>query len=1130
MTSRREIQAGSASVIFRIRDQVSGNLRRIERGLKASTAKVNAFGKGISSVGGSLQSTGRRLTGFGLVAAAPLALASKSFADFDDQVRAVGAVSRASVSQLKRLGDSARLLGRTTSFTASEVAALQTELGRAGFKPDQIEKMTKSVLDLSRATGTDAALSAGIMSATLRQFSLDAGQAARVADVLTSAANGSFNTVEALGEALSYAGPIANDFGISIEEAAAAIGVLGNNSIQGSSAGTALRRILATLASESEKIKKTFGVDPRDAVGNLRPFAEVLGEIKDSISDLGNTEATSKLNDVFGLLAITSASVLGKNASEVARLQAELQGAAGAAEKTAKAMDAGLGGSFRKLQSAVEGFALSIGEAISGDLIKLVDRLSTQFGAATEFIEANADLVRSYAVAAVGVTALGAALTVVGGILSGLGVAIAAVAVTFSAFVTAISAVVGGLAALAAGIVALPAVLPAAIALVGALFIGLESLAVGVGTVIGSLESFGRSVRQSFGRIADALGSGGLQGAFRQTWAEAQHLGQIAAKQLEIAWTEMSLVVAQRMAFVTRAIAKMAKSVGGALSGIDPTGYASQLNAAGRVIELSVDLQLDLLRKQIRELNRELAEIERNPPTVMPDLNLDSLKSFAKDLYDVFAKAVNEVDPVKEARTASTAGGSGSGSGFPIQNRAVASGLLNFAPSPDPEGDEADRIIDRLDKGLDINSLPDSEEVKSPLTQLSEFAGRVTSGLADVGNRLGSSFAAVGDSVIGAIRTLIPPKPTGPTRSVIEPAPVPERPAPAPPVIVPPVRPDTGMSGLSEIERRIRAGLIMFDAAANAVGLFGGDQPTIQPAPDPSPAWANAVNEMGRRISSAIQDTVIGARDGALGLAGFRAKGGPVRPGNKPYMVGEEGPELFVPGSAGEIIANHDLAGMYADGSRGGGRIADAVIQSNSSNLIRQNAKAELDRLDKEIQKTFESITKKIRVMGAAGRRRLPRIDGRIDRSATLDQSLGARRMRDFQRRGVDQSVIDAYSRRQGMSRRQRLLNDRVADMQSRGVSDETIASYRKKYGGMGAGMAEANAMAGQAAMRNVPEVDLSQVPNLSEALTSATNSIVAAFNQNKMATDASKESTQQDVLTELKNITKNTGQAGRYY
>ena len=40
----------------------------------------------------------------------------------------------------------------------------------------------------------------------------------------------------------------------------------------------------------------------------------------------------------------------------------------------------------------------------------------------------------------------------------------------------------------------------------------------------------------------------------------------------------------------------------------------------------------------------------------------------------------------------------------------------------------------------------------------------------------------------------------------------------------------------------------------------------------------------------------------------FRANGGPVT-GNRPYIVGERGPELFVPGASGNVVPNHAMGG-----------------------------------------------------------------------------------------------------------------------------------------------------------------------------------------------------------------------------
>jgi phage-related protein len=51
--------------------------------------------------------------------------------------------------------------------------------------------------------------------------------------------------------------------------------------------------------------------------------------------------------------------------------------------------------------------------------------------------------------------------------------------------------------------------------------------------------------------------------------------------------------------------------------------------------------------------------------------------------------------------------------------------------------------------------------------------------------------------------------------------------------------------------------------------------------------------------------------------AGKRAMGGPVS-ARRPYLVGERGPEMFVPSSAGRIVANRELA-MASTGGGGGG-------------------------------------------------------------------------------------------------------------------------------------------------------------------------------------------------------------------
>ena len=414
MAGGNDVRAGRAFVELYVRNSL------LVKGLNDVSARMKKLGTEMASIGGQMLRVG-------LAAGVPFGLAIKQFADFDDAMRAVKGVTQATGDDFDRLTKKARDLGASTSFTAVQVANLMVELGRAGFSPTQIEDMTGAVLDLSRATGTDATLSAGIMAASLRQYGLGASEAVRVSDALTVAANKSFNSVESLGEALGYAGPVAADMGMSIEDTLAILGGLGNVGIQGSEAGTALRRLSVLTAADAERLKGIFGVTFKDAAGNARPLIETLGEVFEATKNLGTANRAAKFSDAFGLLGITSASSISKNVASIKELRAELGNASGVAAKTAKEMDAGLGGSFRIILSAVEGFAIAIGEAVDGSLRPLIDEATVWISAAGKWVSQNKQIVATIAAVVAGVILVGGALTGAGFLLIGIGSAIGSV-------------------------------------------------------------------------------------------------------------------------------------------------------------------------------------------------------------------------------------------------------------------------------------------------------------------------------------------------------------------------------------------------------------------------------------------------------------------------------------------------------------------------------------------------------------------------------------------------------------------------------------------------------------------------------------------------------------------------------
>jgi len=364
------------------------------------------------------------------------------------------------------------------------------------------------------------------MSATLRQFGLDATQGARVADVLTAAANSTFNTVEGLGDALSYAGPVAAELGMSLEDTVAILGQLGNVGIQGTNAGNALRRLAVISASTGEKLEEIFGVTNVDADGQMKPLTQILDEIGKSIEDLPVTEQTAKMSEAFGLLGITSASVLSGAGQTTDELAEKLRSAGGTAEKTAKEMDSGIGGAFRIIMSAAEGAMIAIGEAIAGPVTELAEFGTSFLTAVTTMVKANKESIIWFGKLAAAVGAAGAVLVSLGMLFSGVAVVAGGLASMITLAVGVFSSVVAVVVTVLSPLGLLVGLLVAG-TYAWAKFTksGQESMTFLSGLFTEGLSGIGKIFSDTFGGIVAAIRKGDLALA-----------GQIAMVGLELAF------------------------------------------------------------------------------------------------------------------------------------------------------------------------------------------------------------------------------------------------------------------------------------------------------------------------------------------------------------------------------------------------------------------------------------------------------------------------------------------------------------------------------------------------------------------------------------------------------------------
>mgnify|MGYP003123619224 CR=1 FL=1 len=306
------------------------------------TKKLNKMQRRAAKFGRAMQKTGQSMTmSLTLPLVALGAGATKVFMDFEQGMLKVAAVSGATDTQMKMLSDTAKRLGASTMFSASQVAELQLNLSKLGLTPDQIDKATESILRLSQATGEDLGDTATVVASTMAAFGMTASETQRITDVMADSFSSTALDLEKFKTAMATLAPVAKESGVSIEQASALVGLLANNGVDASTAGTALRNIFLDLS------KSGMSLD------------EAMAQINNS------TEPLTTAFDMFGKRGATVATILSKNQEEIQKLTQDFIDSKGEAQGMADTMDKGLAGSMRRLKSQTEAAGISLGEVLA---------------------------------------------------------------------------------------------------------------------------------------------------------------------------------------------------------------------------------------------------------------------------------------------------------------------------------------------------------------------------------------------------------------------------------------------------------------------------------------------------------------------------------------------------------------------------------------------------------------------------------------------------------------------------------------------------------------------------------------------------------------------------------------------
>ena len=381
--------------------KITGDSSGYQKAINEADKSTEQFQKNTSSLGSKL--AGGLKTGLSVsakaIASVSGALGTASVAaikvgsDFEAQMSRVQAISGATGAELENLRNQAIQLGADTSFSASEAAQGMENLAAAGFTTSEIMDAMPGLLDLAAAAGEDLAASSDIAASTLRGFGLAASDAGHVADVLAENANRTNSSVAETGEAMKYIAPLARAAGISMEETAAAIGIMANAGIQGSQAGTTLRGALSRLSKPTDDmvgVMEQLGISFYDSEGKMKSLSDQVGMLRTAMQGMTDEQKNNVLVTLYGQESLSGMlALINEGEGSLTQLTESFRECDGAAQQAATTMQDNLQGAIEQMKGSLETLGIVLYDSVSEPLKNLAQQATDAINQLTTAFQEN---------------------------------------------------------------------------------------------------------------------------------------------------------------------------------------------------------------------------------------------------------------------------------------------------------------------------------------------------------------------------------------------------------------------------------------------------------------------------------------------------------------------------------------------------------------------------------------------------------------------------------------------------------------------------------------------------------------------------------------------------------------------
>lgn len=394
-------------------------------------------GSKIKSISSGLTKTGDWMTTrVSAPITAGLVAATKSAVNFNSQIQAMGplltnggTVTAKYKAQLDQLSQASLKWSKQYGISTTKINEGMSEMIKRGYTAKQALGAMPNVLNAAKASGEDFNTVMNVSTSTLEQFGLKSNSTAgtlkntaRVTDALTYVANATASGFSDLGEAMTYVGPTAKSTGISLEETAAILGVMANQGIEGSVAGTALRGALTRLLKPSKQNIEGFkklGINVEDFKKGTLKMPDIIDKIKKHTKGWTQEQRSAAIAMAFGTEAQAGMNALiNAGSGELRKYTKGAEQAGGTTKKIADQLNNTDAAKFERFKASVQALGIEVGQKLLPALMPIVEKI-------TDWVEAFGKLDNStqqtIVKLAIFSAALGPVLSAVGRVGTGIG-------------------------------------------------------------------------------------------------------------------------------------------------------------------------------------------------------------------------------------------------------------------------------------------------------------------------------------------------------------------------------------------------------------------------------------------------------------------------------------------------------------------------------------------------------------------------------------------------------------------------------------------------------------------------------------------------------------------------------------